>query len=330
MAEPPKKRSQRKVPEGPRERPRVALSAEKPQPEAGGSGPPHFAHPSEEEFAHILDFYRIPWRYEPRSFPLVWDGDHVTEMFTPDFYLPEQDLYLELTTLKQSLVTEKNRKLRRMGELYPDIQVKLLYRKDYHRFLAKFGAGPLADLRLEGTGRVLLSESQIQHRVKELAAQISQDYQGRHPLLVGVLKGMVCFMADLMRAVSIPLSVEFMAISYYHGHPSEAVRIVKDLEQNIGGRHVLLVEDIVDTGLTLNYIRRLLESRGPASLEVCTLLDKRSRRLTHIPLKYVGFEIPDEFVVGYGLDYGEEYRNLPFIAVLKAEAQGQHRPGADS
>lgn len=282
--------------------------------------PQRFAHPSEEEFARILDFYRIDWKYEPRSFPLVWHGDTASEMFTPDFYLPDLDLYVELTTMKQSLVTAKNRKLRLLKELYPETNIKLLYKKDYHRLLAKYGYGPLGRAKVQGFESILFSEAQIQKRVRELGRQITQDYAGRPPLLVGILKGVACFMADLMRAISLPLTVDFMAISTYGSNGDEAVRIVKDLDRSIAGCHVLMVEDIVDTGMTLNYVLSYLSAHRPASLQVCTLLDKRPRRLVDVPLAYVGFQIPDEFVVGYGLDYQEEYRNLPFIAVLRPTA----------
>lgn len=302
------------LPEGATEEALVQQASPLPQ-------PTRFAHPSEEEFARILDFYRIEWRYEPRSFPLIWEGNTAVEMFTPDFYLLELDLYVELTTMKQSLVTAKNRKLRHLKELYPEINIKLLYKRDYHRLLAKYGYGPLGRAKVQGFDSILFSEAQILKRVRELGRQISQDYAGRPPLLVGILKGMTCFMADLMRAISLPLAVDFMAISAYGANGDETVRIVKDLEHSIADRHVLLVEDIVDTGMTLNYVLNYLSAHKPASLEVCTLLDKRPRRLVDVPLAYVGFQIPDEFVVGYGLDYQEEYRNLPFIAVLKPQAE---------
>jgi len=275
-----------------------------------------FAHPSEEEFAQILDFYNIEWVYEPQSFPLVWDGDRVTEMFTPDFYLPGLDLYVELTTLRQSLVTEKNRKLRHLRELYPEIKITLLYKKDYDRLLAKFGYGPLAQDRGRGVGEVLYSSAEIQRRVSEIAKKISKDYADRHPVMVGVLRGVFCFMADLIRQMTIPLDVDFMAISYYGSEDSSVVKITKDIDLNVAGRPVILVEDIVDTGLTLNFVIKHLEAKGVSDLVVCALLDKRTRRIVDVPLRYVGFEIPDEFVVGYGLDYLEEYRNLPFVSVL--------------
>jgi bifunctional protein TilS/HprT len=283
-----------------------------------------FAHPSEEDFARLLDFYQIEWVYEPRSFMLEWEGDKVTEMFTPDFYLPGLDLYIEMTTLKPGLTSEKNRKVRRLRDIYPDTKIKLLARRDYDRLLAKYGHGPLAGAKTEGVGRTLFSADQIQMRVRQLAREISQDYEGRRILLVGVLRGVLCFMADLMRYLEVSADVDFMALSYYGvGNGGEAVQITKDLDVGPDDRHVLLVEDIVDTGMTLSFVLAHLEARHPASLAVCTLLDKRVRRLTDVQLAYVGFEVPDEFLVGYGLDYREEYRNLPFIALIKQ--QGKER-----
>lgn len=282
----------------------------------------NFAHPSEVEFARILDFYGVRWEYEPRSFPLRWEGDRIVEMFTPDFYLIDLDLYVELTTLKQSLVTEKNRKLRHLRELHPDINIRLLYRRDYHRLLAKYGYGPLAEADVRGIERVLISVGELEQRVTDLGQQVSQDYAGTEPVLIGVLKGVVPFMSDLMRHISLPLSVELMSVSYYSGD-AEGVRITKDLDRDIKDCHVLMVEDIVDTGMTLNYLLNYLRTRQPASLKVCTLLDKRVRRLADVSLEYVGFEVPDEFVVGYGLDYMEKYRNLPFIGILKPQENGK-------
>jgi hypoxanthine phosphoribosyltransferase len=278
-----------------------------------------FAHESEAEFGRILDFYGIAWEYEPRSFPLRWEDDHVAEAFTPDFYLPDLDLYVELTTLKQGLVTEKHRKLRLLRELYPNVRIKFLNKRDYLRLLAKYGYGPPSPEAIQAIDKVLITEAQIQRRVNELGAQITKDYKGRAPLLVGVLRGVACFMADLMRHISLPLAVDFMSISSYEGDKSGAVRILKDLDENVEGRDVLVVEDIVDTGMTLTTLLHYLRARRPASVRVCALLDKRARRLVDVPLDYVGFEVPDEFVVGYGLDYRQVYRNLPFIATLQKE-----------
>jgi hypoxanthine phosphoribosyltransferase len=169
---------------------------------------------------------------------------------------------------------------------------------------------------------VLISEEQIHARVAEMGAQISADYEGRELTLVSVLKGSLPFMADLMRAISIPVSIDLMEVSSYGGTATESsglVRILKDLSSSIDGRDVMIVEDIIDTGLTLNYLIRYLRGKNPRSLHICTLLDKPARRLVDIPIDYLGFTIPDQFVIGYGLDYGEHYRNLPFIGVLKPE-----------
>jgi hypoxanthine phosphoribosyltransferase len=170
---------------------------------------------------------------------------------------------------------------------------------------------------------VLLTEEQIGAKVAELGQQISADYAGREVTLVSVLKGSLPFMADLMRHISLPLRIDLMEVSSYGGTSTESsglVRILKDLSAPIDGRDVLLVEDIIDTGLTLNYLLRYLRGKNPRSIKVCTLLDKPARRLVEIPLDYVGFEIPDAFVVGYGLDFGEVYRNLRFVGVLRPEA----------
>jgi len=304
-----------------------AKAVSHPAPLASQLKPASFAHPSEEEFARFLDFYQIEWLYEPRSFELRWDDGKGVEMFTPDFYLPGLDLYIEMTIMKPGLTREKNRKVRRLKELYPGVNVKLLARRDYDRLLARYGHGPLAGAKTRGVGRVFFSAEQIQKRVQQLAREISRDYEGRHLLLVGVLRGVFCFMADLMRYLTVPADVDFMAISYYGAESGKAVHVTKDLDLNLEGRHVLLVEDIVDTGMTLSFVLGHLKARSPASLAVCTLLDKRVRRLAEVQLTYVGFEIPDEFLVGYGLDNQEEYRNLPFIALL-SEEKPVSEPGA--
>jgi hypoxanthine phosphoribosyltransferase len=165
---------------------------------------------------------------------------------------------------------------------------------------------------------VLIEPEALQHRVAELGEEISADYAGRDLLLVGVLKGAVFFMADLMRHLTIPCEIDFMAISSYGDSTdsSGVVRILKDLDINIEGRHVLVVEDIIDSGLTLSYLIRNLEAREPSSLEICALLTKPERREIDVPVRYVGFEIPNRFVIGYGLDYSELYRNLPYVGVL--------------
>ena len=167
--------------------------------------------------------------------------------------------------------------------------------------------------QLKPPGQILLSEQQIENRIKELGQQITNDYENKAPLLIGVLKGAFIYMADLARAISLPIEFDFMAVSSYGNatKTSGVVRIVKDLDIDLSGRDVIVVEDIIDSGLTLNYLRNNLESRGPTSLEVCALLVRSGRQVGELGLKYVGFEIPPDFVIGYGLDVAEKYRNLP-------------------
>ncbi|SHM68645.1 hypoxanthine phosphoribosyltransferase [Caldanaerovirga acetigignens] len=176
---------------------------------------------------------------------------------------------------------------------------------------------------LEDIKEILISEEEIKKKLKELGKRITEDYRDKKDiLLVGVLKGAVLFIADLIRHIDLPLQVDFMAVSSYGAstESSGVVRILKDLDENIEGKNILIVEDIIDSGLTLSYLYNMLKSRKPASIKICTLLDKPSRRKVKIKVDYLGFEIPDYFVVGYGLDYNEKYRNLPFIGILKEEA----------
>ena len=169
--------------------------------------------------------------------------------------------------------------------------------------------------------QVFVSRDDLQKRVKQLGQAISQDYRGKNPVLVGALKGVVFFMADLLRAITIPVEVDFIAISSYTSEARDrgVVKVTKDLDLPIVGRHVIFVEDVVDTGLTLNYLVNSLRARQPASLEVCVLFNKITRRLIDLPIKYKGFDLPDYFVVGYGLDHFEKYRNLPYVGILKPE-----------
>lgn len=171
----------------------------------------------------------------------------------------------------------------------------------------------------EDVERVLISEEQLDKKVEELAQKISADYQGNDVLVVTLLKGGVMFSVDLMRKMSVPVQIDFMSVSSYgsSSKTSGVVKVDKDLDTPIQGKHVLLVEDIIDSGLTLSYVKEMLLTRDPASLKICTILDKPSRRKVHIDVDYTGFEIPDEFVVGYGLDYAQKHRNLPYVGILK-------------
>ena len=169
---------------------------------------------------------------------------------------------------------------------------------------------------------ILVTEEQLKSKVNELGAQITKDYEGRDLLLVSILKGSVVFMADLMRAIRMPCGIDFMVVSSYGGANTTStglVKIVKDLDQDLSGKDLLIVEDILDTGITLSHLVPMLKLRNPASVRLCTILSKPSRRKADIEPDYLGFEVPDEFVVGYGLDYDEKYRNLPYVGVLKPE-----------
>jgi hypoxanthine phosphoribosyltransferase len=175
----------------------------------------------------------------------------------------------------------------------------------------------------QDVGEILVQSDELSHRVRELAAEVSRDYVGRDLFLVGVLKGAVFFLSDLMRHLEVPCEVDFMAVSSYGSSTDSSgiVRILKDLDAPIEGREVLIVEDIVDSGLTLSYLLRTLRARNPASLEVCALLTKPERRKVELPIKYVGFEIPNRFAIGYGLDHAERFRNLPYVAVLREDSK---------
>jgi hypoxanthine phosphoribosyltransferase len=182
-------------------------------------------------------------------------------------------------------------------------------------------AGSLDSRAVAAVGQILVQPDDLSNRVEELAGEISRDYDGRELLLVGVLKGAVFFLSDLMRHLEVDCEVDFMAVSSYGSSTDSSgiVRILKDLDAPIQGRDVLIVEDIVDSGLTLSYLFRMLRARNPATLEVCALLTKPERREVDLPIRYVGFEIPNRFAIGYGLDHAERFRNLPYVAVLEGE-----------
>jgi len=285
-----------------------------------------FAHPAERNFSRLLSYYGIRWVYEPTAFALAWAVDgRPSQLFPPAFYLPDPRLYVELTTMRQRLVTRKNRKLRRLRELYPNVRIKLLYRRDYLRLLDAY-PGPARPPGQCQVGRVLFSASAIQARVAELASAIATECaggDGAAPLLaVGVGRGSEHFLGALVAAIrqlGTAVEADQVELSRYRiVGGSQRVRVCRAPCANVSGRRVLLVEDVVSTGLSLAYLGSWLTRRGAAGVEVCTLLDRRAARLVDVPVRYVGFEAPADLLVGFGLALRRQFRDLPFIATVES------------
>jgi len=285
-----------------------------------------FAHPAERDLARILTYYRVRWAYEPTTFILSWAADgHPAEMFTPDFYLPDHHLYIELTTMRQRLVTRKNRKLRHLRERYPNVRIKLLYARDYRRLLDCFRplAGRVGPCR---AGRIVYSEPAIARRIGELAARIAADEadSGGDPLLVlGVGRGSETFLAALTAALAahdVRFEADRVCLTRLR-RPNGAcrVRVRRGPRASLAGRRVLIVEDVISTGLSLRYLVGWLRRRRVAAVEVCTLLDRRVARLVEVPIRYAGFEAPNELLVGFGLHLRRQFRDLPYIAAVEPE-----------
>lgn len=282
-----------------------------------------FAHPAEDDFARLLSYYGVRWTYEPTTFALAWAEDgRPSQMFTPDFYLPEQRLYVELTTMRQRLVTRKNRKLRRLRELYPNVRIKLLYRRDYLRLLDAYAcpARPAGPCRL---GRVLFPAAAIQDRVEELAAAVAADADVASPLLaIGVGRGSDRFLDLLRRSLldrGVAVETDRVELSRHRTYGgARRVRVRRGPIAAVAGRRILLVEDIVSTGLSLAYLATWLGRRGAERIEICALLDRRPARLVEVPVRYVGFAAPADLLVGFGLDLRRQFRDLPYIAAVES------------
>ncbi len=295
-----------------------------------------FAHPAEEDLARIFSFYRIQWIYEPTTFHLKYREDgRPAEQITPDFYLPDHDLFIELTTMRQRLVTRKNRKIRRFREIFPSVQIKLLYRKDYDRLV---GAYPSPDHFTDPQiGKTVIGASDIQARISELATEIltSSGQLATHSdpgdddptptlHLIGVGSGTQQVLADLASRLDLldcHVTTDRLMLSRYgNGHDEEQVCIGQAIKTPVTGRDVVLVADIISSGLSLVYVVDWLHSKGARSVRICTLLDRTDARIIDIPLDFVGFRAPDEVLVGYGLSSCPQYRDLPYIAsLLEAE-----------
>lgn len=288
------------------------------------SGEADFAHPAELDFSRLLNFYRIRWAYEPTTFTLAWTEDgRPAEMFTPDFYLPEHRLYIELTTMRQRLVTRKNRKLRRLREIYPNVQIKLLYRRDYHRLLDSYRGIRRGSVPCQ-LGRIVFDAETIQLRVNALADAIAAEWSSvadsRPPLVLPVGRGSTCFAGALTEALAArgrSFESDRLELTRYRIlGGGRRVRVRRGPESALAGRRVLLVEDVVSTGLSLAYLIRWLEHRRVTGVDVCTLLDRRLARLVDVPLHYAGFNAPDELLVGFGLNLRHQFRDLPYIAAV--------------
>ena len=293
------------------------------------AGEDAFAHPAERDFSRLLTFYRIRWTYEPTTFALAWAGDgRPAEMFTPDFYLPDHRLYIELTTMRQRLVTRKNRKLRRLRELYPHVQIKLLYRRDYHRLLDAY-RGPIPASLPCRLGRVVFDSETIRERVEYLAEKMACQWnaqEGPTPLLLGVGRGSAVFVTALtaaLRARRVLFETDRIDVSRYRLlgglGPSRRVRVRRGPAAALAGRRVVLVEDVVSTGLSVAYLARWLKRQRVTSVDVCALLDRRAARVVEVPMRYVGFDAPDELLVGFGLHLRRQFRELPYIAAIATE-----------
>jgi hypoxanthine phosphoribosyltransferase len=282
---------------------------------------PRFAHPAELDFARILTFYRIRWVYEPTTFALTYTPEgRPREMFTPDFYLPDHQLYIELTTMRQQLVTRKNRKFRLMRELHPNVRIKLLYRRDFHRLIDAYRSG---EHRAAGSVELnpLLSEEIVAARIQTMASEIAAATPpGCNLLLLTAGDGALRFGRELADAlIDQGLEIETDHIRQTQFRTDEGFRRVRVLRQPatpIEGRRVLLVTDIVSTGMSLTYLLRWLHNRAAKEVEVCTLLNRRDARLIEVPIAHAGFSAPNDLIVGYGMRLRREFGDVPHLATL--------------
>jgi hypoxanthine phosphoribosyltransferase len=297
---------------------------------AGPAGGDEFAHPFERDFARILTYYRVRWAYEPTAFALSWDANgEPAELFTPDFYLPDQRLYVELTAMRQRLVTRKHRKVRRLRELYPNVRIKLLYRRDYQRLATAYAVARPEAGRL--VGRVLFDEETIRRRVGELADAVAAatDDAGEAeagPLLLVAVGGtpsrFLNALSAALRSRGVAVDLDRIVVSRFRTGPGRCrVRVRRSPKARLNGRRVLLVDDVISTGLSLAYLLRWMRRKG-ARPEICALLDRQAARVTEVPVRYRGFEAPNELLVGFGLRLYRCFRELPFIAVLDGPPEG--------
>ncbi len=307
-----------------------------------------FAHPTEEELARIFTFYRIRWDYEPTSFHLEFDDTgRPIEQVTPDFYLPDHDLYIELTTMRQSLVTRKNRKIRRLKEFFPALNVKLLYRKDYDRIVGSLLSSPGKD-ELHSIGKPLITVQRIRRRLSDMATEIFAESPKAKPLsfsangnvganssandtvhLLGIGSGscrIVQTIDDACRLAGYAATCDWLSLTRYGANPDqERVRINRRPRQSVAGKDIVLVADIISTGLSVAFVANWLERQGARSVRICTLLDRRDARILDVPIYASGFEAPNELLVGYGISYQQQFKDLPDIAALRIPGKSRGR-----
>jgi hypoxanthine phosphoribosyltransferase len=288
-----------------------------------------FAHPAEVEVARLLTFYGLRWAYEPTTFAVRWGRDgRPVEFVTPDFYLPEHDLYLELTTMRQRLVTRKNRKFRLLRETYPNVRVRMLYLRDFQRLRDVYG--PSRAGRESRIGGILYDEHDVETRIAQLAHQLIQTWdakaaseRGQRPLLVGVGPGSDRFLASLgenLRGLGVPVDLDLIALTSISADSGpNRVRVSQPPAVSLSGRSVTLVQEVLSTGLSATFLSGWLRRHGANSVEICALLDREAARVIDVPVVCRGFAVPDVAVAGFGLARRNQFRELPYIAKIETE-----------
>jgi hypoxanthine phosphoribosyltransferase len=288
-----------------------------------------FAHPAEIELARLLTFYGLRWAYEPTTFAVRWGRDRrPVEFVTPDFYLPEHDLYLELTTMRQRLVTRKNRKFRLLRESYPNVRVRLLYLRDFKRLREVYGSS--RDEREARIGAILYAERDVEMRIAQLAQQLVEAWgdrvasgRGQRPLLVGVGSGSERFLASLgenVRNLGVPVDLDRVALTSFGADPGPSrVRVSRPPTTSLGGRSVTLVQEVLSTGLSATFLTAWMRRHGAGAVETCALMDREAARVVDVPVVCRGFAVPDVALAGFGLTRRHEFRDLPYIARLETD-----------
>ena len=288
-----------------------------------------FAHPAEIELARLLTFYGLKWAYEPTTFAVRWGRDgRPVEFVTPDFYLPEHDLYLELTTMRQRLVTRKNRKFRLLRETYPNVRVRLLYLRDFKRLRDVYGPSQVE--RKARVGAILYAEQDVETRITQLAHQLIEVWagkvasdRGQRPLLVGVGSGSDRFLASLgenLRGLGVPVDLDRVALTSIGADPRPSrVRVSRPPTTSLAGRSVTLVQEVLSTGLSATFLAAWMRRHGAGTVETCALMDREAARVVDVPVVCRGFAVPDVALAGFGLARRHEFRDLPYIARIETE-----------